>query len=212
MCGICGVVALSDPVEPEAIRQRVEAMLLAMAHRGPDDAGFVATESAVLGVTRLAIRGLADANQPIVDRGSGVIAICNGEIDNHRQLRRWLAERGRPVERETDTAVIPGLYLELGERFVERLVGAFAVAVWDPRQGRLILARDRAGDRPVFFTRHRQKIIFATELAALVAKTAFAREFGSARLEAIPAIRNFSRAVHAVCRNSKSGARGSHPV
>jgi asparagine synthase (glutamine-hydrolysing) len=170
MCGICGVVALSDPVEPEAIRQRVEAMLLAMAHRGPDDAGFVTTESAVLGVTRLAIRGLADANQPIVDRGSGVIAICNGEIDNHRQLRRWLAERGRPVERETDTAVIPGLYLELGERFVERLVGAFAVAVWDPRQGRLILARDRAGERPVFFTRHRQKIIFATELAALVAK------------------------------------------
>ena len=172
MCGICGVVALSHLVEPEAVRrrQRVEAMLQAMSHRGPDDVGLVATESAVLGVTRLAIRGLADANQPIVDHGSGVVAICNGEIDNHRQLRQWLAERGRPVERETDVAVIPGFYLELGEKFVERLVGAFAIAVWDPRQGRLILARDRAGERPLFFTKHNEEIIFATELAALVAK------------------------------------------
>ncbi len=170
MCGICGVVAPSNLVEPEAIRRRVEAMLQAMAHRGPDDVGFIATESAVLGVTRLAIRGLADANQPIVDHGSGVVAICNGEIDNHRQLRQWLAERGRPVEREIDVAVIPGLYLELGEKFVERLVGAFAVAVWDPRLGRLILARDRAGERPLFFTKHGEEIIFATELAALVGK------------------------------------------
>lgn len=169
MCGICGGVALSNLVEPEATRRRVEAMLLSMSHRGPDDAGFVATESAVLGVTRLAIRGLADANQPIVDNDSGVVAICNGEIDNHRELRQWLAERGRPVHRETDVAVIPGLYLELGEKFVERLIGAFAVAVWDPRQRRLILARDRAGERPLFFATHGGEIVFATEMAALVA-------------------------------------------
>jgi asparagine synthase (glutamine-hydrolysing) len=170
MCGICGSVSLSSLVEPEASRRRVEAMLQSMAHRGPDDVGFVATESAVLGVTRLAIRGLADANQPIVDTDSGVVAICNGEIDNHCELRQWLAERGRPVHRETDVAVIPGLYLELGEVFVERLVGAFAVAVWDPRNHRLILARDRAGERPLFFTTQGSEIIFATEMAALVAQ------------------------------------------
>ena len=89
---------------------------------------------AVFGATRLAIRGLTDQlNQPIVDAESGVIAVCNGDIDNHRELSRWLAERGRPVQQETDVAVIPGLYLELGEAFAKRLVGAFAIAVWDPR-------------------------------------------------------------------------------
>jgi asparagine synthase (glutamine-hydrolysing) len=167
MCGICGNVALSTLLEPEASRRGVEAMLRSLAHRGPDDVGFTATASGVLGVTRLAIRGLADANQPIVDRESGVIVVCNGEIDNHRELRQWLAERGRPVQRESDVAVIPGLYLELGEKFVEKLVGAFAIAVWDPRQPRLILARDRAGERPLFFTTRGDEIIFATEVAAL---------------------------------------------
>ena len=99
MCGICGNVSLSSLIDPEATRLRVEAMLQSLAHRGPDDVGKMATESAVLGVTRLAIRGLSDANQPILDTGSGVLAVCNGEIDNHRELRRWLAERGRPVQR-----------------------------------------------------------------------------------------------------------------
>ena len=170
MCGICGNVALSTALEPETSRRRVAAMLRSMAHRGPDDVGFTTTASAVLGVTRLAIRGLGDANQPIVDHDSGVTVICNGEIDNHRDLRLWLAERGRPVQRETDVAVIPGLYLELGESFVERLAGNFAIAVWDPRQPRLILARDRAGERPLFFTTRKDEIIFATEFAALVAE------------------------------------------
>ena len=170
MCGICGNISLSGLLEPEVTHQRVITMLQSMAHRGPDDVGIKTTESAVLGVTRLAIRGLADANQPIVDADSGIIAVCNGEIDNHRELRRWLAERGRPVQRETDVAVIPALYLELGEKFVEKLAGAFAVAVWDPRHPRLILARDRAGERPLFYTTYHDEIIFATELAALVSQ------------------------------------------
>jgi asparagine synthase (glutamine-hydrolysing) len=169
MCGICGNVTLSKSLEPETSRRHVEAMLRSLAHRGPDDVGFIATASAVLGVTRLAIRGLGDANQPIVDSESGVIVVCNGEIDNHRELRQWLAERGRPVQRESDVAVIPGLYLELGEKFVEKLVGNFAIAVWDPRQPCLILARDRAGERPLFFTTQGDEIIFATEFAALAA-------------------------------------------
>lgn len=157
-------------MEPEVTRRRVDTMLQSMAHRGPDDVGIVTVKSAVLGVTRLAIRGLADANQPIVDADTGVIAVCNGEIDNHRELRRWLAERNRPVRRETDVAVIPALYLELGEKFVEKLTGAFAVAVWDPRRPRLILARDRAGERPLFYTTHQGEIIFATEMAALTSR------------------------------------------
>jgi asparagine synthase (glutamine-hydrolysing) len=146
------------------------AMLRSLSHRGPDATGQVNIELAVLGATRLAIRGLSDhLNQPIVDAESGVIAVCNGEIDNHRELSRWLAERGRPVQQETDVAVIPGLYLELGEAFARRLVGAFAIAVWDSRNRRLTLVRDRAGERPLFYARNPNEIIFATEIAALVA-------------------------------------------
>jgi asparagine synthase (glutamine-hydrolysing) len=105
----------------------------------------------------------------MLDPETGVIAVCNGEIDNHHELRRWLAERGRPVQHETDIAVIPGLYLEDGEAFAKRLVGAFAIAVWDPRNRRLTLVRDRAGERPLFYANNGNETIFATEIAALVA-------------------------------------------
>ena len=144
-------------------------MLRSLSHRGPDATSQVDTDLAVFGATRLAIRGLTDQlNQPMVDAASGVIAVCNGDIDNHRELRRWLAERSRPVQQETDVAVIPGLYLELGEAFAKRLVGAFAIAVWDSRSCCLTLVRDRAGERPLFYARNRNEIIFATEIAALV--------------------------------------------
>jgi asparagine synthase (glutamine-hydrolysing) len=167
MCGICGTVSRSGFADPEAARAQVEAMLQSLSHRGPDDVSQVATETAVLGVTRLAIRGLQDANQPMVDAETGVIAVCNGEIDNHRDLRRWLMERGRPVHRATDVGVIPGLFLELDEDFASRMVGNFAVAVWDPRTRRLILARDRAGERPLFYASRGCETVFATEIAAL---------------------------------------------
>jgi len=145
-------------------------MLGSLSHRGPDATCQLDTESAVLGATRLAIRGLSERlNQPIADPESGVIAVCNGEIDNHHELRRWLAERGRPLQLKTDIAVILGLYLEDGEAFAKRLIGAFAIAVWDSRNRRLTLVRDRAGERPLFYANSRNEIIFATEMAALVA-------------------------------------------
>ena len=144
-------------------------MLGSLSHRGPDATGQVDTDLVVLGATRLAIRGLGDNfNQPMAETQSGVIAVCNGEIDNHHDLRRWLAERGRPVQQETDVAVIPGLYLELEEAFASRLVGAFAIAVWDSHKRRLTLVRDRAGERPLFYARNENEIIFATEIAALI--------------------------------------------
>jgi len=171
MCGICGNVAFSSLDASEIARLRVKAMLQSLSHRGPDAVGLADTELAVLGATRLAIRGLdEEVNQPMVDEQNHIIAVCNGEIDNHGALRRWLAERGRPVKRQTDVAVIPGLYLELGEAFVNKLVGAFAIAVWDARNRRLTLARDRAGERPLFYAMRRGEVIFATEIAALVAR------------------------------------------
>src|SRR6516164_8562727 len=113
MCGICGVVSISGFRQPESVRLRADAMLQALSHRGPDDSGLSASDHAVLGATRLAIRGLQDGNQPLADPETGVVAVCNGEIDNHQDLRNWLAGRGRPVQQATDVAVIPGLYLEL---------------------------------------------------------------------------------------------------
>jgi asparagine synthase (glutamine-hydrolysing) len=183
MCGICGIVSISGERQPESVRLRVNAMLQALSHRGPDDVGLDASESAALGATRLAIRGGDDGKQPMIDAASGVVAVCNGEIDNHKELRNWLAERGRPVQQATDVAVIPGMYLELGEAFAEKLVGAFAIAVWDPREKKLTLVRDRAGERPLFFTRADDTIVFATEIASIVSEGKLPVNFDHAALQ-----------------------------
>ena len=129
---------------------------------------------ASFGATRLAIRGLQSGKQPIVDHESGVTVVCNGEIDNHQELRRWLESRGRRVELATDVAVIPSLYLELGDAFVERLAGVFAIAIWDPHHQRVVLARDRAGERPLFFAMQYNLVRFATEIAAIAADDSLA--------------------------------------
>ncbi len=163
MCGVCGVVGLGT----DADRVRVHAMMDALLHRGPDDAGIGGPATALLGVTRLAIRGVDSGRQPITDAETGVLAVCNGEIDNHEELRAFLASRGRAVTMRTDVAVLPALYLELGEDFVKELVGAFAIALYDPRHERLILARDRAGERPLFYMRTHDGVTFATEISAL---------------------------------------------
>lgn len=142
-------------------------MLRALAHRGRDQTGVFETTFGVIGATRLAIRGLQSGRQPITDPETGVIVACNGEIDNHRELRDWLSGLGRSVPQQTDIAVIPGMYLEQGDAFVERLKGAFAVAVWDPRVRKLLLARDRVGERPLFYSVQGELVRFATEVSAL---------------------------------------------
>jgi asparagine synthase (glutamine-hydrolysing) len=159
---------LEGMVEGDVIPQQVNKMIDALMHRGPDDTGIDGDQSAVFGMTRLAIRGLSDGKQPIIDRDSGVMMACNGEIDNHLELRDWLLERGRTVEQSTDVAVIPAMYLELGDAFVERLKGAFAIAIWDPRTKKLVLARDRAGERPLFYSINDGIVAFASLIAALV--------------------------------------------
>ena len=167
MCGICGIVAFGGDAADPSHRHDVERMISGLRHRGPDDVGSAGDERAIFGVARLAIRGIADGRQPVVDPDTGITAVCNGEIDNHRELRSWLEGRGVRIQGAADTAILPGLYRELGEAFVERLVGAFAIAVWDPRTRRLSLARDRAGERSLLFRRTADRVTFASELAAL---------------------------------------------
>ncbi len=211
MCGICGIVNISGERQPESVRLRVNAMLQALSHRGPDDVGLNASESAVLGATRLAIRGGDDGRQPMIDAASGVVAVCNGEIDNHKELRQWLAERGRPVKQATDVAVIPGMYLELGAAFAEKLVGAFAIAIWDPRERRLTLVRDRAGERPLFFTQTADTHYFRHGNRQHCFRGQTAGDFRQSCFAAIPPIWIVRLARLAFCGHSKSSARRHRP-
>jgi asparagine synthase (glutamine-hydrolysing) len=173
MCGICGIVSLSEGDIPVRLANfsnaRIWPMLERMNHRGPQGPGVNNSGAATFGTQRLAIRGLDDGTQPLMDADSGIIAVCNGEIDNHMALRDWLTARGRPVKQATDVAILPALYLELGESFVEKLDGVFAIAIWDPKEQKLILTRDRAGERPLFYRIDDGIASFATEVAALVA-------------------------------------------
>lgn len=167
MCGICGIVSLTRPFDRERAIEHVQGMVNAIAHRGPDDSGIYEDDSAVLGATRLAIRGLESGRQPIQDPATGIVTVCNGEIDNHRELRSLLQAEGYEVPLTTDIGVLPALYDLLGDRCVERLIGAFALALWDPRKSRLLLARDRAGERSLFYQVDGSVIHFATELSAM---------------------------------------------
>lgn len=190
MCGICGIVHFTAPAPQDEAVTQVQHMLARLAHRGPDGAWVEADAAAALGMARLTIRGLTSGRQPLIDTETGVMVVCNGEIDNHPELRVWLAERGRPVEQDTDVAVLPGLYLELGAAFVERLVGAFAIAVWDPRHHTLLLTRDRAGERPLFFSWADGRAVFASQLAAIAASDTRPPEVDG------PAIRRYLQLGH----------------
>lgn len=169
MCGICGVVSWGAQLDSVDSAERINHMLDTLMHRGPDDSGIHAWQTGAVAMTRLAIRGINDGKQPIVDAETGVVMACNGEIDNHQALRSWLKERGRDVVQSTDVAVIAPLYLELGEDFVKHLQGAFAIVIWDPRSNHLLLARDRAGERPLFYRQQGQEISFASLMSTLVA-------------------------------------------
>lgn len=167
MCGICGVVCFDAKKTMKEAENQVKQMLPMLFHRGPQGAGFYKDDCAAFGFQRLAIRALTDGNQPVVDVETGVMSVCNGQIDNHVEIRAWLEARGRRVEQSVDVAVIPALYLEVGERFAEQLEGVFAIALWDPRDRKLILVRDRVGERPLFYYHENNYIAFASELNAL---------------------------------------------
>jgi asparagine synthase (glutamine-hydrolysing) len=137
-----------------------------LEHRGPDGIGVVEEGPAVLGATRLAVRGGREGGQPLRDPATGVVVVCNGEIDNHEALRDWLRSRGHHAADGSDVAVLPDLYLEKGEVIASELDGPFALAIWDPRKRQLLLGRDRVGERPLFYLEREEEVLFATELSA----------------------------------------------
>jgi asparagine synthase (glutamine-hydrolysing) len=144
-------------------------MIRTLAHRGPDGYGFHAAPGVGLAHARLSIIDLATGDQPIHNPRRTVWTVFNGEIFNYVELRQTLEAEGRHFYTQSDTEVIVHLYDRYGDRFVEHLNGQFAIALWDAERQRLVLARDRAGIRPLFYTREGARTWFASEVKALQA-------------------------------------------
>ena len=166
MCGIVGMLRPSGP-EGEA-RARIEAMADTLHHRGPDDAGYHVDADIALGFRRLSIIDLTTGNQPLWSGDGTVVAVCNGEIYNFRDLRVELEAKGHVFRTNSDIEVIPALYREYGPDFVTRLNGQFAFAIWDLSRKRLVLGRDHVGIAPLFYTRVGRTLLFASEIRALL--------------------------------------------
>jgi asparagine synthase (glutamine-hydrolysing) len=147
----------------------LERMVAAIRHRGPDGAGFHVEPGLGLGHARLSIIDLAGGAQPVHNEDQTVWISYNGEVFNYVELRRMLESRGHRFYTHTDTEVIVHLYEELGDGFVQELNGQFAFALWDQPRRRLLLVRDRTGILPLYYTRTREGVVFASEVKALLA-------------------------------------------
>jgi asparagine synthase (glutamine-hydrolysing) len=161
MCGIAGVL-FEDAAEHE-----VDLMLASLSHRGPDEFGTYSDDGVCLGTARLSIIDLAHGQQPMRHRESGVVVVFNGEVFNYRELRAALIEEGVGFSTTSDTEVVLQLYLKYGLSFAEHLNGQFAIGIWDPRDRRLVLARDRFGICPLFYFEGPTGLAFASEIKAL---------------------------------------------
>ncbi len=166
MCGIIGFVNL-DQQQP-ANERVARAMNQAIVHRGPDDEGFYFNGNVALGMRRLSIIDLAGGHQPISNEDGSVWVVFNGEIYNYRELRELLLARGHQLKTNSDTETIVHLYEDYGDELVQHLNGMFGFALWDERRQRLLIARDRMGEKPLYFTQNGEAFVFASELKALV--------------------------------------------
>lgn len=167
MCGIAGFCG-PDVTEDNA-RPALERMIHVLAHRGPDGFGFHAEPGIALAHARLSIIDLATGDQPIHNPRRSVWTVFNGEIFNFVELRRDLQAQGHRFYTQSDTEVIVHLYDRYGDDFVQHLNGQFAIALWDAERRRMVLARDRAGIRPLYYTQKAGRLWFASEIKSLLA-------------------------------------------
>jgi asparagine synthase (glutamine-hydrolysing) len=160
MCGICGFVGGPD-------RPTLARMAAVLAHRGPDDSGFLVRPEVSLAVRRLSIVDLVHGRQPMTSEDGAVAVVFNGEIYNAEELRAELTVRGHRLATHCDTEVLPHLYEEYGDEFVTRLDGQFAIGLWDAARQRLVLTRDRPGIRPLFYAEDGGRFIFGSEIKSV---------------------------------------------
>src|SRR5262245_12491899 len=171
MCGIAGMIDLSgERAAPVGV---VPAMARAIVHRGPDDDGFLERPGLHLASRRLSIVGLADGKQPIANEDRTVFTVFNGELFNYSDKRPELEGKGHVFRTHTDTELLPHLWEEYREKMFEHIKGQFAFCLWDGRTNEVILARDRAGICPLFYTVVKHDgtnwLLFASEMKALFA-------------------------------------------
>lgn len=184
MCGIAGAVGLIDNGLPDAVARMTDAQ----SHRGPDQDGQWRSadggRGAVLGHRRLSILDLSEAGrQPMVDAETGVVIAYNGEAYNFRELASELKALGVSLKSTSDTEVILKAYARWGEPAIARLRGMFAIALWDPRDETLLLARDRLGIKPLYYAEVDGDLIFASEIRAMLASEKIARRLDPGALE-----------------------------
>jgi asparagine synthase (glutamine-hydrolysing) len=167
MCGICG---FANPVfQKEIHRQLLKRMTELLRHRGPDSEGVFLAQGIALGVRRLSIIDLKTGDQPIASENGEIQVVCNGEIYNHLDLRRELTGRGHRFRTYSDTEVIVHLYEDLGTGCLKRLRGMFAFALWDGKNRRLMLARDRLGIKPLHYLMRKEGLYFGSEYKCFLA-------------------------------------------
>jgi asparagine synthase (glutamine-hydrolysing) len=171
MCGICGKIG-RKPVNKDELRQ----MAAAIKHRGPDDEGFYINGRVGLGHRRLSIIDLDSGRQPIANEDETVWIVFNGEIYNFPVLKEELEAQGHTFRTNTDTEVIVHLYEEMGEDCVQRLNGMFAFAIYDENKEQLFLARDRIGQKPLFYCQQNNEFVFASEVKSILAAENIVRE------------------------------------
>jgi len=167
LCGIAGVFSRATGAEPT--RPELERMIHTLHHRGPDGYGYLVDGPVGLAHARLSIIDLTTGDQPIANEDRSVWTVFNGEIFNYVELRHDLERAGHVFRTHSDTETIVHAYEEYGDHFVDRLNGQFAIALWDSKRKRLLLARDRVGIRPLFYRQERNRLLFGSELKAVLA-------------------------------------------
>ena len=174
MCGICGKVFFDkdQTLSPDILKK----MMAVMNHRGPDDEGMYISKQVGLGHKRLTIIDLNTGKQPISNEDGTVWIVYNGEIYNYKGLRAYLVKKGHTFKTETDTEVIVHMYEEYGEKCISKLRGMFAFALWDARKKTLLLARDRVGIKPLYYSITKSSIVFASEIKSILVDPSVKRE------------------------------------
>src|SRR5947209_6708043 len=173
MCGICGIFEFQrrDTIPESLVRRMTDTII----HRGPDDEGIFVDQGLGFGFRRLSIIDLAGGHQPLSNEDGRIWVMLNGEIYNFTELRDDLISRGHQFRTRSDTEAVVHLYEEYGEDCFRRLRGMFAIAIWDSRQRKLLLARDRVGKKPLFYAADEQRVLFGSELKALLAGDSLSR-------------------------------------
>ena len=168
MCGIAGWANLENKPSQNMSEAVLHQMCERMKHRGPDSEGVWTDESVALGMRRLSIIDLHTGEQPVYSEDKQIVVVMNGELYNFREVRADLEKSGHKFETNTDTEILPHLYEEYGDAMLEYVSGMFAFALWDKRKNKLLIARDRFGEKPLYYGVFEGKLIFASEPKVLL--------------------------------------------